>query len=141
MAQDTLLREYIRAALLSLPDPRTGSGYGSSSKSASGLGTQYQKNSQYPYRDPDKYEDEESCEDDQACLDPASDEETEDGLYCICRRPYEAGTFMILALITKGNIKLNNIVPAHLDNLIIKLKEAGALIENINRNSINFKFI
>ena len=60
--------------------------------------------------------------------------------YSIIPDRIEAGTFMILALITRGNIKLNNIIPEHLDNLIIKLKEAGALIESINRNSINIKY-
>ena len=77
MARDTLLREYIRAALLSLPDSRSGSGYGSIGKSASGLGNQYQKNSQYPYRDPDKYkDDDEPCNDEATCASEEEDEET-----------------------------------------------------------------
>ena len=67
MAHITLLREYIRATMMSLPDPRTGSGYGSSGKSASGLGNQYQKNSMYPYREPDiaDVEDEDQVEDEE----------------------------------------------------------------------------
>jgi len=77
MARDTLLREYIRAALLSLPDPRTGSGYGSTGKSASGLGSQYQKNNQFPYRDPDISLDDD-CKDDQHCTDIDSEEESEE---------------------------------------------------------------
>jgi hypothetical protein len=51
--------------MLSLPDPRTGSGYGSTGKSASGLGTQYQRNKGFPYREPDiDMEDEDFCDSD-----------------------------------------------------------------------------
>ena len=60
--------------MLSLPDTKTGAGYGSTAKSASGLGTQYQKNSQYPYREPDIFSDEsDDCGDDEH-----TDEESEE---------------------------------------------------------------
>ncbi len=58
-----MLREYIRAASIGLPDPRTGSGYGSTRPS--GAGSTYQKQGSYPYRDPDVLDD---CEeDDEEC--------------------------------------------------------------------------
>jgi UDP-N-acetylglucosamine 1-carboxyvinyltransferase len=37
----------------------------------------------------------------------------------------EAGTFMVAAAITKGNIKIENVVPDHLKPIIAKLKEIG----------------
>ncbi len=60
--------------------------------------------------------------------------------YSIIPDRIEAGTFMILALMTKGDIKLNNVAPEHLDNIIVKLKEAGALIEFVDKNSIRVKY-
>tara|TARA_B100001113_G_scaffold350428_1_gene347553 strand:+ start:687 stop:1946 length:1260 start_codon:yes stop_codon:yes gene_type:complete len=41
----------------------------------------------------------------------------------------EAGTFMIAAVITKGDIEINNIVPEHSKAVIQKLEEAGADIK------------
>lgn len=41
----------------------------------------------------------------------------------------EAGTYMIAALITGGQLKLENINSKHLQPIIAKLKESGALIE------------
>lgn len=40
----------------------------------------------------------------------------------------EAGTYMIAAAITQGNIKIHNIHPEHLSAVIDKLKETGAII-------------
>ncbi|GHU52927.1 UDP-N-acetylglucosamine 1-carboxyvinyltransferase [Clostridia bacterium] len=40
----------------------------------------------------------------------------------------EAGTFMIAAAVTRGNILLQNIVPDHLKPITAKLKETGVLI-------------
>ena len=62
---------------MSLPDPRSGSGYGSSGKSASGLGNQYQKYNQFPYREPDKYKDPDCEDDDQECSGEESGESQE----------------------------------------------------------------
>lgn len=41
----------------------------------------------------------------------------------------EAGTFMIGAAMTKGNVSIKNIVPDHLKAVIAKLRECGAEIE------------
>ncbi len=41
----------------------------------------------------------------------------------------EAGTFVVAALMTKGKIEIQNIVPKHLSSFIEKIKETGAVIE------------
>lgn len=41
----------------------------------------------------------------------------------------EAGTFMVGAAITRGNITVENVIPAHLQPVIAKLQEAGVYIE------------
>ena len=41
----------------------------------------------------------------------------------------EAGTFMIAAAMTAGNVLLQNVVPDHLKPITAKLKEAGASVE------------
>ena len=50
----------------------------------------------------------------------------------------EAGTFMIAAAITRGDVEINNIVPEHSNAVIEKLMEAGAEITSTN-NSIRVK--
>ena len=50
----------------------------------------------------------------------------------------EAGTFMIAAAITKGDVEINNIVPEHCSAVIEKLIEAGAEITTTN-NSVRVK--
>jgi len=50
----------------------------------------------------------------------------------------EAGTFMIAAAITRGDVEINNIVPNHSFAVIEKLIEAGAEITS-NDNSIRVK--
>ena len=50
----------------------------------------------------------------------------------------EAGTFMIAAAITRGDVEINNIVPNHSSAVIEKLIEAGAEITS-NNNSIRVK--
>ena len=50
----------------------------------------------------------------------------------------EAGTFMIAAAITRGDVEINNIVPNHSFAVIEKLIEAGAEITS-NNNSIRVK--
>ena len=50
----------------------------------------------------------------------------------------EAGTFMIAAAITRGDVEINNIVPEHSFAVIEKLVEAGAEI-NSTKNSIRVK--
>tara|TARA_B100000700_G_scaffold321715_1_gene421569 strand:- start:681 stop:1283 length:603 start_codon:yes stop_codon:yes gene_type:complete len=65
---EPILREYIRAAAMSLPDPRTGSGYGTISNPKV-----YQKQGTYPYREPDILDDESCEEDDLEDLDPETE--------------------------------------------------------------------
>ena len=47
----------------------------------------------------------------------------------------EAGTFMIAALMTKGDVTISNVNPNHLEIVIKKLREAGAIID-IEESSI-----
>ncbi len=47
----------------------------------------------------------------------------------------EAGTFMILAAATAGDIVVDNVIPKHLESLSAKLRELGAIIEE-NEDSI-----
>lgn len=41
----------------------------------------------------------------------------------------EAGTFMIAAAMTKGNVYIDNIIPKHLTCIVSKLKEMGAIVK------------
>ena len=50
----------------------------------------------------------------------------------------EAGTFMIAASITRGDIEINNIIPEHCKAVIEKLIEAGAEITS-TKNSVRVK--
>jgi UDP-N-acetylglucosamine 1-carboxyvinyltransferase len=50
----------------------------------------------------------------------------------------EAGTFMIAASITRGDIEINNIIPEHCKAVIEKLIEAGAEIAS-TKNSVRVK--
>jgi len=50
----------------------------------------------------------------------------------------EAGTFMIAALITKGDVKLINVMPQHLGAIIDKLQEMGARV-NRKENAIHIR--
>ncbi len=52
----------------------------------------------------------------------------------------EAGTFMIAAAITRGDIEINNIIPEHSAAVIDKLVEAGAQI-TLTDNSVRVKMI
>ena len=42
----------------------------------------------------------------------------------------EAGTFLIATAATRGKIKLNNVIPEHLNSVIAKLEESGAVFKN-----------
>lgn len=50
--------------------------------------------------------------------------------YTIIPDQIEAGTFMIAAAATRGDVVLNNVIPRHLDIISAKLIEAGVKIEN-----------
>lgn len=51
--------------------------------------------------------------------------------HCIIPDQMEAGTFMIAAAASKGNILVKNIIPTHLDSISAKMREMGIkVIEN-----------
>lgn len=50
----------------------------------------------------------------------------------------EAGTYLIAAAMTKGEIELTNINPYHLSSLLAKLEETGCEID-VNQDKINLK--
>lgn len=49
--------------------------------------------------------------------------------YSIIPDMMEAGTFMIAAAATRGDVFINNVIPTHLDAISAKLMESGALVE------------
>ena len=51
------------------------------------------------------------------------------GTYTIIPDQIEAGTFMIAAAATRGDVVLNNVIPRHLDIISAKLIEAGVKID------------
>ena len=51
------------------------------------------------------------------------------GNYTVIPDQIEAGTFMIAAAATAGNVLIKNIIPKHLDSISAKLEEMGVTIE------------
>ena len=51
------------------------------------------------------------------------------GTYAIIPDQIEAGTFMIAAAATRGDVVLNNVIPRHLDIISAKLIEAGVNVQ------------
>ncbi len=51
------------------------------------------------------------------------------GTYMVIPDQIEAGTFMIAAAATKGDVLIKNVIPKHLDSVSAKLLEMGASIE------------
>lgn len=49
--------------------------------------------------------------------------------YAIIPDQIEAGTFMVAAAITKGNVLIKNVIPKHMEPIISKLIDAGANID------------
>lgn len=49
--------------------------------------------------------------------------------YSVIPDQIEAGTFMIAAVATKGDVKINNVIPKHLESITAKLTEMGAIVE------------
>lgn len=49
--------------------------------------------------------------------------------YSVIPDQIEAGTFMIAAAATKGDVTINNVIPKHLESMAAKLIEMGALVE------------
>ena len=66
LENEYILREYIRATAMGLPDPRGGSGYGSVTTKPGGIGSTYQKQGTYPYREPDSLDDLEDEEEEES---------------------------------------------------------------------------
>lgn len=52
--------------------------------------------------------------------------------YSIIPDQIEAGTFMIAAAATKGNVLIKNIIPKHLEAISVKLIEIGAKVEEFD---------
>lgn len=59
-------------------------------------------------------------------------QELHGGVYSIIPDQIEAGTFMIAAAATRGDVMLCNVIPRHLEPISAKLIEAGAKIEEFD---------
>ena len=66
------------------------------------------------------------------------DELKQKSSYSIIPDQIEAGTFMVAAAVTKGDVIINNCIPKHLEPISAKLIEAGAIIEE-SESSIQVK--
>lgn len=51
------------------------------------------------------------------------------GSYAIIPDQIEAGTFMVAAAATKGDVLIKNVIPKHLESISAKLTEMGVLVE------------
>ena len=49
--------------------------------------------------------------------------------YSIIPDQIEAGTFMVMAAATNGNILIKNVIPKHLESITVKLQKIGAIVE------------
>ncbi len=49
--------------------------------------------------------------------------------YSIIPDQIEAGTYMAAAVATKGDVLVTNVIPKHLESIIVKIREMGATIE------------
>lgn len=58
------------------------------------------------------------------------------GTYSIVPDQIEAGTFMLAAVATRGDITIKNCITKHLDPLSAKIEEMGAHVEEINGDTI-----
>lgn len=52
--------------------------------------------------------------------------------YSIIPDQIEAGTYMLAAAATGGDVMIENVTPKHLESIVIKLKEAGATVEEFD---------
>lgn len=55
--------------------------------------------------------------------------ELKGGTYSIIPDQIEAGTFMVAAAATRGNVLIKNVIPKHMDSISAKLIEIGATVE------------
>jgi UDP-N-acetylglucosamine 1-carboxyvinyltransferase len=60
-------------------------------------------------------------------------EELKPGRYAIIPDRIEAGTYMIAAAISRGEILVQNVIPTHLHPVIAKLQEAGATVRETDQ--------
>ncbi len=49
--------------------------------------------------------------------------------YSIIPDQIEAGTFMVMAAATQGDILIKNVIPKHLESITVKLQKIGAMVE------------
>ena len=54
------------------------------------------------------------------------------GTYCIIPDQIEAGSYMVAAAITKGDITLHNVIPKHMEPITAKLRAAGCEVEEFD---------
>ena len=59
-----------------------------------------------------------------------------EGTYSIVPDQIEAGTFMLAAVATRGDIILKNCITKHLDPLSAKIEEMGAFVEELSGDSL-----
>lgn len=52
--------------------------------------------------------------------------------YAIIPDMIEAGTYMLAAVATHGKIKINNVIPKHLESISSKLEEMGVTVEEVD---------
>ena len=57
-------------------------------------------------------------------------------VYSVVPDQIEAGTFMISAIASKGDVLIKNCIPEHLDCITAKIVEVGGHVENINGDSL-----
>lgn len=54
------------------------------------------------------------------------------GTYSIIPDQIEAGTFMVAAAATKGDVLIKNVIPKHLESITAKLEEMGATVQEFD---------
>lgn len=59
-------------------------------------------------------------------------EELHGGCYSVIPDQIEAGTFMIAAAATDGDVYIKNVIPKHLESISAKLEEMGVLVEEFD---------
>ena len=52
--------------------------------------------------------------------------------YAVIPDPIEAGTYMVAAAATKGDVMIKNVIPKHLESITDKLRKAGAFVEEFD---------
>lgn len=60
--------------------------------------------------------------------------------YSVIPDQIEAGTFMIAAAATKGDVTITNVIPKHLESISAKLTEMGAVVEDSD-DSVRVRYV